>query len=85
MRSMCSPTHSSIGCRVTLDWATSVRTHKIPPMPAHRLTSETIESETALRALLGEPNAAVCAEVTNRLNPLTRIFIERSWKAKCRS
>jgi hypothetical protein len=47
-------------------------------MPAHRLTSATIETEAALRELLGEPNAIVCAKVTNRLNPLTRMFIERS-------
>jgi PPOX class probable FMN-dependent enzyme len=47
-------------------------------MPAHRLTAATIESEDALRALIGEPTAVVCAKISARLNPLTRTFIERS-------
>jgi PPOX class probable FMN-dependent enzyme len=47
-------------------------------MGTHRLTSETIDSETELRRLLGEPAAIVCAKVTNRLTALTRQFIERS-------
>jgi PPOX class probable FMN-dependent enzyme len=47
-------------------------------MPAHRLTAATIESEEALRALIGEPNPLVCAKVTNRLNALTRQFVERA-------
>lgn len=44
----------------------------------HRLTSETIDDEAALRALIGEPAPIVCAKVSTRLNPLTRHFIERS-------
>src|SRR5262245_10352416 len=47
-------------------------------MPAHRLTSLTIDDEPALRALLGEPTAIVCAKISDRLNPLTRQFIERA-------
>lgn len=45
---------------------------------AHRLTTATIESEDALRALLGEPQPVVCAKITDRLNAKTRTFIERS-------
>lgn len=45
---------------------------------AHRLTPETIETEEALRALLGEPTPIVCAKISTRLNPLTRRFIELS-------
>ncbi len=44
----------------------------------HRLTSETIDDEAALRALLGEPLAIVSAKTSDRLNRLTRQFIERS-------
>jgi hypothetical protein len=47
-------------------------------MTVHRLTSEMIETEAALRELLGEPLAIVCAKVADRLNPLTRQFVERS-------
>jgi PPOX class probable FMN-dependent enzyme len=44
----------------------------------HRLTSETIDDEAALRALLDEPNAIVCSKVSDRLNKLTRAFIVRA-------
>lgn len=47
-------------------------------MAAHRLTSETIDTEAALRALIGEPAEIVCAKVTDRLNALTRRYIELS-------
>lgn len=47
-------------------------------MPAHRLTTATIESEDALRALIGEPSPVVCSKISARLNPLTRVFIERA-------
>ena len=47
-------------------------------MAAHRLTSRVIPDEAALRALLGEPSAIVRAKVSERLNHLTRQFIERS-------
>jgi PPOX class probable FMN-dependent enzyme len=44
----------------------------------HRLTTQTIDDETTLRALLGEPTTIVCAKVSSRINRLTRQFIERS-------
>jgi PPOX class probable FMN-dependent enzyme len=47
-------------------------------MSTHRLTGHTIDSESALRALLGEPTPRVCQKLADRLNPLTRTFIERS-------
>ena len=47
-------------------------------MTGHRLTSSTIDTEAALRALIGAPSELVCAKVSDRLNPLTRQFIERS-------
>jgi PPOX class probable FMN-dependent enzyme len=47
-------------------------------MPEHRLTSQIIDSEAALRELIGEPAPLICAKVADRLNPLTRAFIERS-------
>jgi PPOX class probable FMN-dependent enzyme len=42
------------------------------------MTSATIDSEAALRELIGEPSALVCAKVSDRLNALTRRFIELS-------
>ncbi len=45
---------------------------------AHRLTSALITDEAALRALIGEPTALVRAKQSDRLNPLTRQWIERS-------
>lgn len=45
---------------------------------AHRLTGEIIESEAALRALLGEPLPVVRTKCVDRLNPVTRTFVERS-------
>src|SRR5512147_2658113 len=47
-------------------------------MAAHRLTNETIADEAALRAVIGEPLPVVVSKLTDRLNPLTRQFIERS-------
>jgi PPOX class probable FMN-dependent enzyme len=47
-------------------------------MGAHRITSEVIETEAALRALLGEPLEVVRAKVSDRLNALTRTLVERS-------
>jgi PPOX class probable FMN-dependent enzyme len=44
----------------------------------HRLTKATLETEDELRALLGEPAAIVASKITDRLNKLTRQFIERS-------
>jgi PPOX class probable FMN-dependent enzyme len=47
-------------------------------MAEHRPTRNVIETEAALRELIGEPTQIVCAKVSDRLNPLTRRFIERS-------
>jgi len=47
-------------------------------MTKHPLTSETIETEAALRDLIGEPTELVCSKISDRLNSLTRKFIERS-------
>lgn len=47
-------------------------------MASHPLTTETIDDEAALLALLGEPAPLVCSKISDRLNPLTRKFIERS-------
>ena len=47
-------------------------------MAAHRLTASVIRSEAHLRQIIGEPAAGVCSKVTDRLNALTRIYIERS-------
>jgi uncharacterized protein len=44
----------------------------------HRLTAETIDSEDALRALLGEPQAVVVSKIVDRLNAATRRFVELS-------
>lgn len=45
---------------------------------AHRLTPRTIDTEEALVALIGEPTKLVLAKLSDRLNPLTRPFIELS-------
>ena len=37
-----------------------------------------IETEAQLRELIGRPAAVVCSKVTDRLNPLTREYIDRS-------
>jgi hypothetical protein len=42
---------------------------------AHRLTTDTIDSEAQLRALLGEPTPLVLAKQSDRLHSLTRPFI----------
>lgn len=45
---------------------------------AHRLTPLILSSEAQLRALIGEPSALTCAKISDRLNPMTRQFVERS-------
>jgi len=45
---------------------------------AHPRTTQTIDDEASLRALLGEPAAVVCAKVTSRILGSTRPFIERA-------
>jgi len=47
-------------------------------MPPHRLTREIIETEDALRALIGEPAPLTCAKIVDHVTPLTRLFIERA-------
>jgi PPOX class probable FMN-dependent enzyme len=47
-------------------------------VPGHRLTDAVVETEDALRELIGEPTELVCAKITDRLNPLTRQYVERS-------
>jgi hypothetical protein len=44
----------------------------------HRLTSRIIENEDELRALIGEPAALTCAKISDRLNSMTRMYVERS-------
>lgn len=44
----------------------------------HRLTTQIIETEAQLRALIGMPAELTCAKISNRLNDATRLFIERS-------
>ena len=44
----------------------------------HPRTSHIIRNEDQLRALIGEPAELTCAKVSDRLNPMTRLFIERS-------
>jgi uncharacterized protein len=45
---------------------------------AHRLTSQVISTEAQLRALIGAPGELTRAKISQRLNRLTRKFIERS-------
>jgi uncharacterized protein len=47
-------------------------------MVAHRLTSEIIDDERALRALIGEPKEIVTCKLSTQLNALTRQLIERA-------
>src|SRR6185369_13627056 len=47
-------------------------------MAEHRLTKEIISDEASLRALLGEPNEIVRHKIADRLNRLTRQFVERA-------
>jgi uncharacterized protein len=50
----------------------------MPTAAAHPLTSQIIETEAQLRALIGEPAELTCAKISDRLNPMTRLFVERS-------
>ncbi len=45
---------------------------------AHALTSQVISNEAQLRALLGEPGAMTVAKISDRLNPMTRQFVQQS-------
>lgn len=46
--------------------------------PGHPRTAEVVRSEAQLRALIGEPAPLTCAKISDRLNAMTRLFIERS-------
>ncbi len=45
---------------------------------AHPRTARVIRTEAQLRALIGEPAALTCAKISDRLNAMTRLFVERS-------
>ncbi len=45
---------------------------------AHRLTAATIDDVAALRAVIGDPIPTIEKKIIDRLNPLTRTFVERS-------
>jgi len=45
---------------------------------AHPRPSQVIRTEAQLRALVGEPAELTCAKISNRLNSMTRLFVERS-------
>lgn len=47
-------------------------------MATHRLTQDILESEAALRTLIGEPTPLVRAKLYNRLTRLTREFVLRA-------
>ena len=47
-------------------------------MGGQQFTTETVDSEQQLRALLGKPSALVVSKVVARLNAVTRRFIEAS-------
>lgn len=47
-------------------------------MRTHRLTDAVIHDEAQLRTLIGTPSELVCRKVSDRLNALTRRFIELS-------
>jgi len=44
----------------------------------HRLTTAVIGTEDDRRAVIGRPAGVVCAKITDRLNELTRQYVERS-------
>ncbi len=50
----------------------------MPAASIHPLTSQIIETEAQLRALIGEPAQLTCAKISDRLNSMTRLFVERS-------
>ncbi|MEI6662238.1 MAG: pyridoxamine 5'-phosphate oxidase family protein [Comamonadaceae bacterium] len=44
----------------------------------HPRTSQIIRTEEQLRKLIGEPAELTCAKISDRLNSVTRLYIERS-------
>ena len=49
-----------------------------PMPPTHRLTPHVIANEAQLRELIGAPAELTCAKISDRLNTMTRLFIERA-------
>jgi PPOX class probable FMN-dependent enzyme len=54
------------------------RKKQMTPSTKHPRTTQVIETETQLRALIGEPAALTSAKISNGLNVKTRLFVERS-------
>lgn len=52
--------------------------HILHGMCAHRLTAQTVADEDSLRALIGAPKEIVVRKISDRLNALTRQFVERA-------
>jgi len=50
----------------------------MPTTTPHRLTPHVVATEAELRALISEPAPLTCAKISDRLNPMTRQFVERS-------
>jgi uncharacterized protein len=46
--------------------------------PAPSQSDPLVRTEAQLRALIGEPAALTCAKISDRLNAMTRLFVERS-------
>ena len=46
--------------------------------PARPRTSHVVGTEAQLRALIGDPAELTCAKISNRLNAMTRRFVEHS-------
>ena len=46
--------------------------------PTHRLTSRIVNNEAELGSLIGEPAELTRAKISDRLNSMTRLFVERS-------
>ena len=55
----------------------SVR-EQMTAVSAHTLASRVISTEAQLRVLIGRPAELTCAKISNRLNSVTRLFIERA-------
>ncbi len=48
------------------------------PVPPQPLASQTIRTVAELRALIGEPAELTLTKISDRLNPMTRLFVEHS-------
>lgn len=63
-----------------LQWPTNYKLRGTPmnASPTHSRPSQSITTEAQLRALIGEPAALTCTNISGHLNAMTRLFIERS-------